>query len=587
MQTTRSTDQSQMIRQRLSLIIIGVIFISMLLVFRLMWFQFPQSARVVAEFAVQRKANAGSTELIESARGDIYDRNGNPLAVNKIQYRVFISPNIVADDRQTAADLARILERDELELFNLIRNSNNPSEFLGVVDANTWREIRELNLLSIEMDRIQRRDYPQETLGAQVIGFVTGIGRDAVGNYGVEGRYQARLAGQVVEQEVSNIPFEIPQDMAVEGGADLVLTLDRDVQFLAETELERAVTETGATGGTIIIMNPRNGDVLGMASYPTYDPNRFFEVENPRLLRNPAISDVYEPGSVFKVLTVAAALETGAVPPDWTYNDQGVFEIGGEEIFNWDRQAYGLMNLEQTLVNSLNVGVSTIAREMGAEDFYVMINRFGIGQSTRVDLDGEEVGIMRTPTDLSGEWSESDLATNSFGQGISVTPLQMLTAVNAIANDGVIMQPRVVYQVVDGEQIITPAPRQLRRAVSAEVARQVRDMMVAVVAGDIDQRAAVPGYTVAGKTGTAQIGTATGYESDSFIMSFVGFLPADDPQVSILIKLDRPETGDWASQVAAPVFSRVASRLVILLEIPTDDVRLALQQEGVEVGEQQ
>ena len=577
--------QQQMLRQRAIYLVAGIVVVAVLLLLRVIWFQFPQPPRVVAEFAVQRQANAGTTEIVESSRGRIYDRSGNPLAVNTIQYRIFISPNIIADVGQTASDLARILNVDELELFNRLRDSTNASEFLGVVNAEQWQQIRELDLLAVRMDRIQRRVYPQGALGCQVIGFVNGIGEDARGNYGVEGAYQAELAGQVIEQEVSTIPFDLPEDFSdIEGGADLVLTIDRDVQFLAEAELQRSITETGATGGTIIVMNPRTGDILAMASYPTYDCNTFYEVGNPDLLGNPAVSEVYEPGSVFKVLTVAAGLEMGTITPDWTYNDQGTYEIGGNIIRNWDREAHGLVNTQQILVESLNIGAATIAVEMNT-DFYGMMNQFGIGQLTGIDLEGEEAGLLRTPTDFSGEWSTSDLATNSFGQGVAVTPLQMLTAVNAIANDGLMMKPRVVHQIIDGDQIRTAEVEPIRRAISEETARLVRDMMVAAVEGDVDGRAQVPNYLVAGKTGTAEIPIAGGYENDAWNMTFVGFLPADDPQISVLIKLDRPTSGRWASQVAAPVFSRLASRLVILLEIPTDEDRRALEASGAAVGD--
>lgn len=587
MQDSIQQEQQQVIRQRIPIVIIAVIVAVVILIFRIIWFQLPQAPRVTAEFAVLRRAGAGSTQIVETGRGHIYDRNGNPLAVNRLQYRVFISPNILANPERTAADLARILKRDELELFNLLREPN--TQFLGLVDAETWREIRDLNLLAINMQRIQRRDYPQGSLASQVIGFVTGLGEEAVGNYGVEGYYQAQLAGQVFEQEVSNIPFNLPEDLSVfESGADLVLTIDRDVQFLAESELQRAITETGSKGGTIIIMNPRNGDILAMASYPTFDPNFFFSVTDPALLRNPAIMDIYEPGSIFKILTVAIALETGVIDENWSYNDQGVFEVSGQQIFNWDRRAYGLVNAQRVLVDSLNVGVATMtqqmASQMGEGMFYEMLNKFGIGALTRVDLKDEVRGILRTPTDMTGLWSESDLATNSFGQGLSVTPLQMLTAANAIANDGIIMQPRVVYQIIDGEQIITSQPNPIRQPISAQTARTVREMMTAVIQGDLDARARVPGYTIAGKTGTAEIGTALGYRTDAWIMSFIGFLPADDPQVSILIKLDEPTSGRWASEVAAPVFSRLARRLVILLEIPNDATRQALQEAGVTIG---
>jgi cell division protein FtsI/penicillin-binding protein 2 len=332
-------------------------------------------------------------------------------------------------------------------------------------------------------------------------------------------------------------------------------------------------------------MNPRNGDILGMANFPTFDPNAYYEIEDEQNWQNPAINSVWEPGSVFKVITVAAALDTGAITPDWTYNDQGQFDIGGIRIQNWDRQAHGEVGVTQVLVESLNVGAATIALQMGRENFYAMLDKFGIGKPTRVDMQTEEAGIVRVPNSLEGDWSDSDLGTNSFGQGLSITPLQMLTAINAIANDGLRMQPRVVYQIVDGDNIYESRPTALNRVISEETANLVTNMMVAVVRDGLDEGAQVPGYTVAGKTGTAEISTPIGYEANAWMMSFVGFFPADDPQVSILIKLDRPTSGRWASQVVAPIFSRMATRLAQLLEIPTDDVRLALRSEGVEIGD--
>lgn len=569
--------QQEMLRRRLPFVMIGVIVLGVLLLLRVISFQFQQDPRVVAEFQALREANAGRMERIESDRGKIYDRNGNPFAVNTRQYRVSISPNLVSDPGRVAAQLATILNQDELQIYDRLSSGTQWSH-LATVGPETWRQIDALNLFAVRVERVQRRLYPQGTLAAQVVGFVFGVGEDARGAYGVEGYYHSQLAGTVKEQEVSNIPLYMPVDLAnLQGGADLVLTLDRNIQFLAESELQRAILETGATSGTIIIMNPRNGEILAMASYPTFDPNAYFDVDNPEALSNPAISEVYEPGSIFKVVTVAAALESGAITPDWTYNDQGRYEIGGIVIQNWDRQAHGMSDTTSVLVNSLNVGAATIAREMGWETFYAMLHNFGVGQMTRVDLAGEESGFLRTPRDLSGQWSESDLGTNSFGQGVLVTSLQMLAFINAIANDGLMMQPHVVYQMIDGETIHQAQPFVLRRPISAETAHIVRDMMVAVVRdGDWDSQAQIAGYTIAGKTGTAEIAGVTGYLRDEYIMSFAGFLPANDPQVSVLIKLDRPTSGRWASEVVTPIFSRLAARLVILLEIPADDVRDAL-----------
>jgi cell division protein FtsI/penicillin-binding protein 2 len=422
-------------------------------------------------------------------------------------------------------------------------------------------------------------------LASQLIGFVAGDGNTFRGYVGVEGYYQDQLAGRVRSRTVRNIPTEFQLDNAIlERGSDLVLTIDRDTQFLVETVLQQALAGTGATSGTIIVMNPRNGDILAMASLPTFDPNNL-PLDNARILQNPAIQAVYEPGSVFKVLTAAAALEAGNITPNWTYNDQGSYQVGSRTIYNWDRVAHGETSLQTMLVDSLNVGAATIAVEaMGRDEFYRGITRFGIGSRTRVDLEGEEAGILKVPN-VSPDWSESDLGTNSYGQGVSVTPLQMLTAVNAIANRGVMMRPRVVQQIVNGVEVTNLEPVPLQKAISEETARVVAEMMVAVVRDGIDGRAALPGYTIAGKTGTAEIPLVTGgYSTSEFIMTFVGFLPADDPQISILVKLDRPTSGSFASQTAAPVFRQLVERLVIMMEIPDDETRRQLAAQGGDVN---
>jgi len=591
------SSQQEMLRQRLPFIILAILIICMGLLLRVISFQFEQDARVQRVFAANRDANTGRIERFESDRGLIFDRNGNPVAVNTRRYRVSISPNLIAARRsEVAADLAAILNRDPLEMFELM-DPTSVNVNLGVVDPEVWQQIRDLDLdFAIVDERIQQRFYPQETLyntaegsqpgtlAAQVVGFVAGQGEGARGYLGVEGYYNVQLSGTVRDREVSSIPLDQPQDnLALDAGANLVLTIDRDVQALVETELRNAVQATGAQGGHIIVMDPRTGDIIAMAAYPTFDPNNF---SDPRYtqndLRNPVISDVYEPGSVFKVLTIAAALEMGAIGENWSYNDTGTFEIGGIEVKNWDNQPYGNSFVRDVIVNSLNVGTATIAVDrLGWEDFYQMINQFGIGRPTQVDMEGEAAGIIRTPYDVENTWSESDLATNSFGQGLSVTSLQMLTAVNAIANDGQMMRPRIVYQIVDGDNVITSRPATIGNPISAQTANLVTDMMVDAVEQGLDEAAQVSGYTVAGKTGTAQIWGVTDYLPNDFAMSVVGFLPADDPQISILVMLDRPQSGRFASQVVAPIFAQLTSRLVLLMQIPNDAVRLQLASEGV------
>ena len=559
--------------RRIQIVAAALIVISVSMVVRLVFIQFQMNPEDLAYFRAQTQQYVRLVEYLPT-RGQIYDRNGELFAVNSLQYEIGANPPLISDAVDAARRLAVVLDKDELELYNLLSSDNVWVQLARPVTAAQGQAVQDLDIYGLEVSPIADRDYPQGMLAAQVIGFVGG---DEKGNFGVEGAYERELAGESQVGEESSIPFEITVQTAPRNGRDLVLTIDRDIQFLAESELLRAIDETGSERGTILIMRPRTGEILAAANFPSYDPNNYYEVvDQPRLLINAAISEQYEPGSVFKVVTMAAAIEAGLVLPGSTYNDQATKECGGITINNWDDQAHGLIDMTQVLVQSLNVGVATIVEEMGPTRFYRMVTAFGFGEPTRVDLQGEASGILHMPGDT--DWQESTLCTNSFGQGLAVTPLQMLTAVNAIANDGLMMQPHVVYQIIDGDQVYTTQPSPMGRPISAQTAHMVRDMMVQVVAQGTTQ-AQVPGYTVAGKTGTAEIPMPGGYEPDSSIVTFVGFFPADDPQVSVLIKLDRPDEY-WGTLTAAPVFAHLAERLAIELEIPADDMRLQIAAQG-------
>ncbi|MCK6580471.1 MAG: penicillin-binding protein 2 [Anaerolineae bacterium] len=578
MATSATFPQQQTLRQRLPIVVLGLIAASLVLAFRLLSFQFPLDAETQTYLNNLRDSGYSRTLQLATARGNIYDRHGEAMAVNTLEYRVGISPALISDPRETATQMAAIINVSELELFDLMNQDVPWVQVAANVSADQAAGLRALNLDEITLDTVPRRSYPQGPVAAQVIGFVAG---DLRGYFGVEGHYNSQLAGEVRTRRVSNIPFEVPLiDFEQDRGKDILLTIDRDVQFVVESELISAIDRYDATGGTIIVMNPRNGDILAMASFPSFDPNTY-DTADARVLTSPAIGQQFEPGSIFKVLTVASGLETGAVTPDFTYNDQGSLGGACEGIRNWDGGARGVVDVTQILVQSLNVGTATISTRMGATDFYSMMGKFGIGRLTGVDLEGEQAGQLPTPGDPI--WNEKNLCTNSFGQGVAVTPLQMLTAVNAIANGGLMMQPRVVFQILDGDEAIPARTANLGRPISTETAGIVTDMMVAVVDDGLDGAASLSGYSIAGKTGTAEIPTPIGYEQGTSIASFVGFFPADDPQVSILVKLDRPAEY-WGSQTAAPTFRQLAERLVILLEIPTDDVRLALQAQGGSVN---
>jgi cell division protein FtsI/penicillin-binding protein 2 len=571
--------KQDVINRRVPFVIGFLIVISGLLLVAVSRYQWlPPS--VEREFLARGRSNVSELRRLPAERGIIYDRDGQPMAFNTIEYEVGLSANLITSDRrvEVARQLAVILNLDEMSILEKL-NTNAPWQLVArPVSAEVGRRIAELNIFGVVLNPIQKRYYPQGELASQVLGFVIPDNNDVTkGAMGIEGYYNQALAGRTLEEQITNIPFVLPDDRRTNAqrGMGLVLTIDRDLQFWVETELKAALEQTGSTRGTIILMNPRNGDILAMASLPTFDSNNFVQVEDPALLKNPAISETYEPGSVMKVLTVAAALEMGAIGPDWTYNDTGGLDVGGIRVRNWDRASYGVTDVTGLLVQSLNVGAASVALEMGADEFYTRMRAFGMGVPTRVDLPGEEAGIMRVPGDP--DWSEANLATNSYGQGMAVTPLQMLTAINAIANDGLMMQPRVVSQIIDGDQVINSQPSALGRVISQETADLVTQMMIRVVEDENGAGLArVPGYTIAGKTGTAEIPSATGYEANASIVTFVGFFPADNPQVSVLVKLDRPRDY-WGSRVAAPVFSTLAQRLVILMGIPNDQVRQQLQ----------
>ncbi len=569
-----SNPQLETFNARLPFVIAGMVVISALLVLKLFSFQ-----QLASDVVNELSPDYNRTVNLASARGIIYDHTGQRMAVNTIEYRIGISPNLVSNPQRTATELASILGLDELQVFQAV-TSDEPWVLLSPrVNVVVGQQVEQLNMVSLTIDKIPRRSYPQGALAAHILGFVGG---DLKGYYGVEGKFQDQLAGRPRSEIISDIPFDLPSDQEADRGSDIYLTIDRDIQYLIESELSLALDETGATSGTIIVMNPRTGDILGIASLPTFDPNDYQAVPDARDWNDPATSEQYEPGSVMKVLTVAAALDKGTITPEFTYNDQGVLDKAGIKVFNWDRQAHGLVDVTGILVQSLNVGAATISLQMGPSDFYSYMSKFGFGRLTGVNLQGEAPGTMHVPGD--SDWSESNLLTNAYGQGMAVTPLQMITAVGAIANDGLMMQPNIVQKIIKGDQVSVSQPIALGRPISAETAHTVRDMMVQVVNNGLDDGARLPGYTVAGKTGTAEIATPVGYRNDAWIMSFIGFLPADDPQVIVLIKLDAPQTGRWASQVVAPLFRRLAQRLVVLMEIPNDAARQAITTQGGAVG---
>jgi cell division protein FtsI/penicillin-binding protein 2 len=358
-----------------------------------------------------------------------------------------------------------------------------------------------------------------------------------------------------------------------------VLTIDRDIQAMVQEELEQALEWSGAEGGTIIVADPETGDILGMASTPFFDSNKYWTYEETfpgPTPYNRAIGDAYEPGSVFKVITMAAALDAGVVEPTTTYTDSsGVFWVENTwPIYNWDGGAWGEQTMLGCMQHSLNVCLAHVAVDLLEEDlFYEYVQAFGFGRSTGIDLAGEANYPLRLPD--NNQWVVLDLATNSFGQGIAVTPIQMVAAVSAIANDGKMMAPHVVRSVVDDGQQYNIAPQVISSPISAETAHTLTDMLTVALEEEASG-ALVEGYSLAGKTGTGEIPTELGYTSTQTNTSFVGWGPSDDPQFVVYVWLEKPTISKWGSEVAAPVFHDVVEKLVVLMKIPPDNVRFEL-----------
>jgi len=511
---------------------------------------------------------------VASHRGLIIDRHGYFLALNTFEYDVSAAPNLIENPRDVTDRLWPLLDLSPDELFSLLTQDRPYVPLKQRVSKEVAETITSLGLTGIHLEPKLRRKYPEGELAAHLMGLVN---YDCNGAYGLEGYYDLLLKGvstipegKVYSQDEA-VPLVFHQLALPQDGPHLILTLDRNIQHLVEQELAKAVVKYKADSGTVIVMNPKTGAILAMASYPPYDPNRFYEVPM-ELYINPAVSEQYEPGSVFKIITMAAGLDARAITLQSTFYDSGMMEVGGRVIQNSDRRAHGLVTMTDILARSLNVGIAYVSTSLGEERFYTYLRRFGFGCQTAIDLDGEVAGFLKVPG--GSRWSKSDLATNSFGQGIAVTPLQMIAAVAAVANRGFLLKPYVVERIVDDQDVIVTQPTVVRQVVSAQTAEQLTNMLVEAVERGAEL-ATVPGYDVAGKTGAAQIPVGDHYDPELTIASFVGYAPADDPRFIALVKIDRPRVDSLGAHVAAPVFKAIAERLFVLLDVPPDSIRLA------------
>jgi len=506
------------------------------------------------------------TVTIPASRGRIVDRSREAMAISVPSRDVYVNPRSVIDPAGTAAQLAPILGVRQRDLIPELTANTSFVYLARQVDLDTADRVEKLHLPGIAFLPSSRRAYPAGALAPQVLGFV---GVDGVGLAGLELEYQGVLAGRPGEltQEVDPLGQPIVGGIHAQTrpvpGSDLVLTIDRDFQFQVQAALSEAVKANRAAGGTVIVMNPHTGGIYAMATYPWFDPNAFGNAK-PSDWRAKAVTDVFEPGSVNKVITAAAAVQEHALPLDQRLAVPWTMRVGDYTIHDADRHGVERMTLGDIVAQSSNIGAVHVAERLGAARLATYLSRFGLGRTTGIGFPGESAGMMLP---LS-RWSDTSLATMAYGQGIAVTPLQMIAVYATIANGGTWVQPSLVRGTVDPGGAFRPAPpAPTHRVVSEDAAAMVTRMLAYAVKAGTGTAAQIPGYRVAGKTGTARIPMPRGgYYSDRYVASFIGFLPASDPQVVIAAILDRPATV-YGGVASAPLFQDVARYAIERLRI--------------------
>ncbi|NLB51682.1 MAG: stage V sporulation protein D [Syntrophomonadaceae bacterium] len=540
---------------------------------RLVWVQFVKGAELT-EKAIQNRMR---DIPVESKRGIIYDRNGNELAISVSADSVYVIPAELkrsGKEKEVAAQLAGILDMDEKELYEKITKNSSFVWIKRQIDPDKSQEIREKDLPGIGLTEESRRYYPKGKLASHILG-ISGI--DNTGLEGIDQYYNELVGGTkgriIIEHDAANrpIPEATHKYIAPVDGANLILTIDETIQYITERELDKVFKERNAKSAAAIVMDPNTGEILGMASRPTFDPNNYNDYPAGNR-RNFAINDVYEPGSTMKITTASMALQENIINRDSHLFCPGRVKVGKESIGCSGDKAHGDQTFVEVVENSCNVGFVKIGLEVGLDTYYKYINDFGFGQLTGIDLPGEARGILVNKEKAM----QIDLATMSMGQANAVTPIQLVTAVSVIANGGNLVKPHLAKQIIDNEGNILKQQETkiVRRIISTEVANELAGILEGVVSNGTGKNAYIEGYKVAGKTGTAQkVGPTGRYMDNEYVASFLGFAPADNPRLACIVVVDAPQGypyyGGW---VAAPPFREILRDSLRYLEVPVQDL---------------
>lgn len=556
-------------RYRLGLSVFVILFF--LIVARLFYWQVVRAA----ELQSIGQAQYGRQVVLSAARGEIKTSDEFSVVANKLTYLVFANPKEIKSKEEFSEILAPVLKTEAASISAKILPDRYWVPIQSHIDSKTKEQIEKLKLPGVGFEKQTKRLYPEASMSAKLLGFV---GKDDEGGdkgyFGLEGFYDRQLRGKgaqaVVIHDAAGRPIlsKLDNNTGRTDGRSLILNIDRTIQFTLDNTLKEGIEQYGAAGGMAAIMDPKTGAMIAMSSFPTFDPANYEEYSD-KLYRDPLISDTYEPGSTFKPLIMASALDAGLVKPDTKCPIcAGPIEIGGYEIRTWNNKYNAQESMTDVIMHSDNTGMVYVGRSLGLDRMLAYFEKFGLGSLTGIDLQGEVVSQLRPKEN----WYPIDLATASFGQGITVTPIELLTAFSAIANEGKRMEPHVVAKIVTPEgETIKIQPKVLSRPISERSARIITEMMVNAVDNGEAKFAKPKGYRIAGKTGTAQIPVEGRYDANKTIASFVGFAPADNPKFLMLVVIDRPTSSIYGAETAAPIFFKVAKNILTYYGIPPSE----------------
>lgn len=510
------------------------------------------------------------TQRIDPSRGEIFDRHGDPLVLNKTLYKLIVEPKNVKNKDILMMKLDKALGIGMATLEAKFAPNRDWIPIKSDIELSVKQKIDKLDLDGVIFEDSEKRYYPESSVAAHLMGFVGKDDKaDDVGYFGLEGYFDKDLDGLPglvkTERDVFGKPIFVGvQDVVTgENGRDLILTIDKTAQMLVKKHLKSAVEKYGAESGCVIIMDPYSGGIIAMSCLPDYDPDNYGEFTQDSFI-NPAISVAFEPGSIFKPTIMALALEKKAVKPSDTIVENGPVKIGSYTISNWDNKYKGEITMSQILEYSSNIGMVAIASKLKQSEIQKGLSDYGFGAKTGIDLQGEALGLVKNKS----SWYKIDNATVAFGQGIAVTPIQMLTAFASLVNGGWIVKPYTVIEMRSDQGVKRIKPVRLRRILSEKTSREVKTMLKAAVEhGEVKWK--IPsGYEFGGKTGTAQIPIEGRYDATQTIASFVGFVPYDKPRFIALVTIRKPQTSQWGSETAAPLFFDIARELLVYYGIP-------------------